>query len=159
MYRLRTDPKIVLQVVIFLACGCSVLAIVQAFELDERTVESWHKRAGEHCQAVHESLVEESEFDLQQVQADEIKAKLHGRSVWMVMAIMVSTRLWLGGIISERRDKGLIKSLASKVQKMARCRPLLLAVDELVTYVGAFQRAFRSPLPKYGAPGRPRLVA
>ena len=158
-YRLRTDPKIVLQVVILLAYGCPVQAIVRAFELDERTVKSWHERAGEHCQAVHEHLIEESELDLQQVQADEIKAKLQGRSVWMAMAIMVSTRLWLGGAISEHRDKALIDSLATKVRKMARCRPLLLAVDGLVTYVGAFQRAFRSPLPKYGASGRPRLVA
>ena len=148
-----------LQVVILLAYGCPVQAIVRAFELDERTVKSWHERAGEHCQAVHEHLIEESELDLQQVQADEIKAKLQGRSVWMAMAIMVSTRLWLGGAISEHRDKALIDSLATKVRKMARCRPLLLAVDGLVTYVGAFQRAFRSPLPKYGASGRPRLVA
>ena len=158
-YRLRTDPKIVIQVVTLLAYGCPVQAIVQAFELDERTVKSWHVRAGEHCQSVHEHIVEESELDLEQVQADEIKAKMHGRSVWMAMAIMVSTRLWLGGVISERRDKGLIDALVAKVRMMARCRPLLLAVDGLVTYVGAFQRAFRSPLPKHGAPGRPRLVA
>lgn len=158
-YRLRTDPRIVLQVIILLAYGCPVQAIVQAFGLDERTIKGWHERAGAHCQAVHEHLVEESELDLEQVQADEIKAKLQGRSVWMAMAIMVSTRLWLGGVISERRDKTLIDSLATKVRKMARCRPLLLAVDGLVTYVGAFQRAFRSPLPKHGAAGRPRLVA
>jgi transposase-like protein len=158
-YRLRTDPKIVIQVVTLLAYGCPVQAIVQAFELDERTVKSWHERAGQHCQSVHERIVEESELDLEQVQADEIKAKMHGRSVWMAMAIMVSTRLWLGGAISERRDKNLIEALVAKVRMMARCRPLLLAVDGLASYVGAFQRAFRSPLPKHGAPGRPRLVA
>ncbi len=33
---------------------------------------------------------------------------------------------------------------------MARCRPLLLAVDGLASYVIAFQRAFRSPLPRQG---------
>ena len=65
-----------------------VQAIVRAFELDERTVKSWHERAGEPSEAVHEHLIEESELDLQQVQADEIKAKLQGRSVWMAMAIV-----------------------------------------------------------------------
>ena len=35
----------------------------------------------------------------------------------------------------------------------------LLAVDGLVSYVSAFQAAFRSPLPRHGQPGRPRLVA
>ena len=158
-YRLRTDPKIVMQVVILLAYGCPVQAIVQAFELDERTVNDWHRRAGEHCQAVHEHVIEESQLDLQQVQADEIKVKMQGRSVWMALAIMVSTRLWLGGVISERRDKGLIEALASKVHQIALCRPLLLAVDGLATYVGAFRRAFRSPLPRYGSPGRPSMVA
>ena len=158
-YGLRTDPKIVIQVVTLQAYGCPSQAIVQAFGLDERTVKKWHERAGDHCQALHEHIVEESQLDLQQVQADEIKAKMQGRHVWIALAIMVSTRLWLGGVISERRDKGFIEALAAKVRKVARCRPLLLAVDGLVTYVGAFQRAFRSPLPKHGAPGRPRLVA
>ena len=158
-YRLRTDPMIVIQVLTLLAYGCPVQAIVQAFGLDERTVKKWHERAGEHCQALHEHIVEESQLDLQHVQADEIKVKMRGRYVWMALAIMVSTRLWMGGVISERRDKGLINALAAKVRKIARCRPLLLAVDGLVTYVGAFRRAFRSPLPRYGAPGRPALVA
>jgi transposase-like protein len=148
-----------MQVVTLRAYGCPTQAIVQAFGLDERTVQRWHERAGEHCQALHEHVVEESRLDLQQVQADEIKVKMQGRYVWMAMAIMVSTRLWLGGVVSQRRDKGLIEALAAKVRTMALCRPLLLAVDGLPTYVGAFQRAFRSPLPKHGAPGRPRLVA
>lgn len=157
-YRLRTDPTIVIQVIVLLAYGCPVQAIVQAFGLDERTVNKWHARAGAHCQALHEHVVEESQLDLVQAQADEIKVKMQGRHVWMALVIMVSTRLWLGGVISERRDKGLIDALAAKVRKVARCRPLLLAVDGLSTYVGAFQRAFRSPLPKHGRTGRPRLV-
>jgi len=35
---------------------------------------------------------------------------------------------------------------------------LLLAVDGLVSYVDAFQKAFRTPLPT-GKRGRPRLIA
>ena len=91
-YRLRTDPLIVIQVITLLAYGCPMQAIVQAFGLDERTVKKWHARAGAHCQTFHEHMVETSQLDLQQVQADEIKVKMKGHSVWMAMAIMVSTQ-------------------------------------------------------------------
>ena len=153
-YRLRTDPQIVMWVVILLAYGCPVQAIVAAFGFDERTVKSWWQRAGQHCQQLHEHLVESHQYDLQQVQADEIKVKIQGGSIWMAMAMMVSTRLWLGGVISPHRDKALIQSLADKVRAMALCRPVLIAVDGLPSYVKAFGRAFRSKLPRHGKPGR-----
>ena len=38
-------------------------------------------------------------------------------------------------------------------------RPLLLAVDGLASYVNAFRQAFRSPLPRRSAHGRPRLIS
>jgi transposase-like protein len=108
---------------------------------------------------VHEHLVEHSQLDLGQVQADEIKAKVQGGSIWMAMAMMVSTRLWLGGVISPRRDKALIQQLADKVRGLAVCRPILIAVDGLPSYVTAFKQAFRSKLPRYGQQGRARLRA
>jgi hypothetical protein len=73
-YRLRSDPTIVMYVIILLAYSCPVQAIVKAFGLDERTVRAWHARGGKHCQKVHEHFVENSQQDLQQVQADEINA-------------------------------------------------------------------------------------
>lgn len=158
-YRLRTDTVTVMIVVTLLAYGCPLQAIVKAFGFDERTVKSWWQRAGLHCQAVHEHIVEGQQFDLGQVQADEIKVKMQGRFVWMALAMMVSTRLWLAGAISQRRDMALIEQLAAKVRQMARCRPLLLSVDGFASYVSAFQKAFRSPLPTHGRRGRPRLVA
>lgn len=158
-YRLRTDAASVLLVITLMAYGCPVQAIVKAFGFDERTVQNWWQRSGEHCRAVHEHLVEKRQFDLQQVQADEIKAKTQGGSAWMAMAMMVPTRLWLGGVISPTRDYALIEQLVAKVRRMALCRPLLLAVDGLVSYVTAFQSAFRSPLPRHGQAGRPKLVA
>lgn len=157
-YRLRTESEIVIQVITLLSHGCPVPAIVAAFGYDERTINGWHQRAGEHCQAVHEEVVEKQKLDLGQVQADEIKAKMQGFSVWMAMAIMVGPRLWLGGVISQRRDKALIEQLVAKVRKIALCRPLLLAVDGLSSYPGAFWRAFRSPLPRRGQEGRPKLI-
>ncbi len=114
----------------------------------------WWQRAGWHCKVVHEHLVEKSQLDLEQVQADEIKAKVQGGSVWIAMAMMVPTRLWLGGVISPHRDKALIQAVADKVRAIALCRPVLIAVDGLPSYVKAFQRAFRSKIPRFGQPGR-----
>lgn len=159
-YRLRYDPTIVMYVVILLAYGCPVQATVKAFGLDERTVADWHERAGKHCQGVHEHLVEQSQQDLEQVQADEIKVKTQKGTYWMALAMAVSTRLWLGGVVSRKRDLDLIQSLIDKVRAIALCRPLLLAVDGLVSYVTAFRLAFRSKMPHWhGESGRCKMVS
>jgi hypothetical protein len=146
-------------VMTLVAYGCPAQAIVAAFRLDERTVRQWLLRAGAHSQAVHEGLVLAEARDLQQVQADEIKVKTQIGAVWMALALMVSTRLWLGGAVSPRRDLALIQTLVASIRQAALPRPLLLAVDGLSSYVTAFQQAFRSPLPRHGVCGRPRLVA
>lgn len=159
-YRLRTKPEIVMCVLVLLAYGCPIQAIVKAFLLDERTVRDWHKRAGQPCQQVHEHLVASSQHDLAQVQADEIKAKTQKGPLWMALAIWVPTRLWLGGVVSPKRDLGLIQALADKVRQMALCRPLLLAVDGLASYVSAFQNAFRSKFPRQaGETGRCKMMS
>jgi len=159
-YRLRTDPQIVMWVIILLAYGCPVQAIVKAFGLDERTVRDWHGRAGIQCKQVHEHIVENSQQALQQVQADEIKVKTQKGTYWMALAMVVSTRLWLGGVVSRKRDLVLIQALADKVRAVALCRPLLLAVDGLSSYITAFRLAFRSKLPRWGGEiGRCKLVS
>jgi len=159
-YRLRSDPQVILLVISLLVYGCPVQAIVKAFGMDERTVRSWWQRAGHQCAAVHEHLVGQSQLDLQQVQADEIKVKTQRGSVWMALAMMVPTRLWLGGAVGAQRDQDLIHRLVQCIRRVALCRPLLLAVDGLASYVSAFQAAFRSALPsRPGQTGRPRLIA
>ena len=158
LYRLRTSEAQVIQVLTLLAYGCPVAAIVQAFGFNERTVRGWWRRAGRHCQGVHAHLVAAHPLDLQQVQADEIRVRTQAGVYWMALALMVSTRLWLGGVISASRDADLIAALVQQVRQMARCRPLLLAVDGLASYVTAFQQAFRSPLPQHGRGGH-QLVA
>jgi len=159
-YRLRHAPELVIQVITLLAYGCPIQAIVKAFGLDERTVCDWQKRAGQHCQSVHEHVIESSPHDLQQVQADEIKVKTQKGTIWMALAIWVPTRLWMGGVVSPKRDLDLIQSLADKVRTMALCCPLLLAVDGLASYVSAFRHAFRSKFPRQeGETGRCRMVA
>ncbi len=159
-YRLRTSAETVLLVMALLAYGCPVQAIVKAFGFDERTVRNWWQRAGQHCQAVHEHSMSSAHLDLQQVQADEIKVKTQKGTFWMALALMVSTRLWLGGAVSARRDLVLIQTLAQQVRQIALCRPMLLAVDGLASYVTAFQAAFRTALPRRrGEKGRPQLIA
>ena len=89
-YRLRSDPQLVMCVIVLLAYGCPTQAIVKAFGLDERTVSDWQARAGKHCQQVHEHWVESSQHDLQQVQADEIKVKIQKGTIWMALAIWMT---------------------------------------------------------------------
>ena len=73
------------------------------------------------------------------------------------MALMVSTRLWLGGVVSAHRDKGLMRRLADRVRACARPGALLVAVDGLAASVHAFRCAVRSKAPRKG-PGRPHLA-
>jgi transposase-like protein len=155
-YRLRTAKDVVVIVVTLLAYGCPVQAIVMAFGLDERTVQGWQGRSGQHCQQVHEHLVEQPR-DLGQVQADEIRVKMQGLIVWMAMAIQVQTRLWLGGVVSQQRDKHLMRALMQRVRRCALCRSLLFCVDGCRAYIDAIRKAFREPIS--GQTGRPRLRA
>ena len=154
-YRLRTAKDVVVIVVTLLAHGCPIQAIVAAFGFDERTVVSWQERAGKHCEKVHQHLVERPR-DLGQVQADEIRVKKQGGIVWMAMALQVSTRLWLGGVLSAHRDADLIMALIRKVRACALCRALLFCVDGCQTYVRAIRSVFREPI-RSGKPRRPRL--
>ena len=108
---------------------------------------------------MHEQVIGNSQLDLQQVQADEIKGKAFGQNFWIAMAMMVSTRLWLGGAISPKRNLELIQALADQIRRIALCRELLLAVDGLASYVKAFRRAFRTSFRERGAQGRPQLIA
>jgi transposase-like protein len=155
-YRLRKSQDLVVIVITLLAYGCPVQAIVMAFGLDERTVMKWQSRSGQHCQHVHEHLVERPR-DLGQVQADEIRVKMQGLIVWMAMAIQVPTRLWLGGVVSQCRDRHLMRALMYRVRRCALCRSLLFCVDGCRAYIDAIRKAFREPIP--GQTGRPRLRA
>jgi transposase-like protein len=157
LYYLKKKTDLVVLVVTLLAHGCPVQAIVAAFGLDERTVAAWLRRSGEHCQRVHNKLVGEQRFELGQVQADELRVKAQGETLWLAQAIMVGTRLWLGGVVGSRRDYGLIAALVAQLRQVALCREMLLAVDGLASYVTVFRQAFRAPLHS-GKAGRPRLL-
>src|SRR4029450_7016746 len=131
-YRLRTAAGTVSLGVAWLAPGGAVQAIVAAFGFDERTIADWWARSGRQGQAVHAYLVEQPR-DLGQVQADELRVKKQGGLVWMALAMMGTTRLWLGGEVSEQRDIALIRRLVERVKRCAARRPLLVCTDGLVS--------------------------
>src|SRR3989449_11297971 len=154
-YRLRPSAETVVIIVTLLAHGCPVQAIVAAFGFDERTIAAWWARSGRQGQVVQEYLVEQPR-DLGQVQADELRVKKQGGIVWMALAMMVKTRLWLGGEVSEQRDMTLIRRLIERVRRCAARRPLLICTDGLVAYIRAIRETFRDPT-RTGKGGRPRL--
>jgi hypothetical protein len=155
LYRLRTSAETVTLVVTLLAHGCPRQAIVIAFGFDERTAARWGARAGVQGRAVQEHLVEQPR-DLGQVQADEIRVKTQRGIVWMALAMMVRTRLWLAGEVGERRNMTLIRQLIERVRRCAAYRPLLVCTDGLSAYVRPVRETFRDP-ERTGAHGRPRL--
>jgi transposase-like protein/IS1 family transposase len=154
-YRLRTSAETVVIVVTLLAPGCPVQAIVAAFGFDERTVADWWARSGRQGQAVQEYLVEQPR-DLGQVPADELRIKKQGGIVWMALAMMVKTRVWLGGEVSAQRDMPLIRRLIERVRRCAAHRPLLFCTDGLSPYIRAIRETLRDPV-RAGPGGRPRL--
>src|SRR5207302_9103763 len=146
---LRKPTDLIVIVVTLLTYGCPVQAIVHAFGLDERTVADWRDRAGKQCEQVHQALVEQGQLDLVHVQADEIRVKGRKMIAWMGLAMMVSTRLWLGGVVSLTRDKNLADRLLQQVRacSQAACA-LLICTDGWAAYPGSIKRAFREKVKK-----------
>jgi len=130
-YRLRTSAETVTRVVTLRAHGCPLQAVVVACGVDERTVAAWLRRAGVQGQAVQDHAVEHPR-DLGQGQADEIRVKKQGGVVWMALARMVRTRLWLAGEVSEPRDMTLMRRLSERVRRCAAHRPLWFCTDGLI---------------------------
>ena len=73
---------------------------------------------------------------------------------------MVSTRLWLGGVVSLTRDRSLADRLLTQVR--ACCQPLralLVCTDGWSAYPGSIRRAFREKVKKTVGRGRACLQA
>ena len=54
-----------------------------------------------------------------------------GRELWLALAMAVPSRLWLGGILSRRRDGKLLAAVVRMVRPCARSLALLVCVDGL----------------------------
>jgi len=141
---IRKPEELFVIVILLLAYGCPTQAIVHAFGLDERTVASWQHRAGKHCESVHKEKIERGLLDLIHVQADEIWVKMRGTVVWVALAMMVSTRLWIAGEVSKTRDRDLIDRLMEQVRRCCKeMVALLICTDGLPAYPKSILRAFR----------------
>jgi len=152
---LRKPEEFIVLVVTLLTYGCPVQAIVHAFSLDERTVAAWRDRAGVHCQKVHQAIIEQGQLDLMHVQADEIRVKGYKMIAWMGLAMMVSTRLWIAGVVQPSRDRSLADRLLQQVRRCAAClRPLLVLTDGWNAYPNSIRRAFREKVKLTSGVGR-----
>ncbi len=156
--RLHKSLDLVTLVLTLLTHGCPRQAVVAAHGLDERTVADWQQRAGRHSQRFHALPVPQGRVDLQHVQADDMWVKVLGRRLWMAMALAAPSRLWLGGVVSRRRDGRLIAAVVRMVRSCASSLAVLVCVDGLASYVTAFAQGFRHKLPREGRPGRSRLL-
>ncbi len=157
---LRTDEATVIRVVTLLAYGCPLQAIVHAFGLDERTVAAWQKRAGTHCKRVHMDVVQQGRVESRHIQADEIRAKGRKLVVWMALAMDVTTRLWLAGVVSQHRDRTLIDLLLQQARTCCQVvHGLLVCTDGFAAYPKSIVRAFREKVKTQAGPGRCRLEA
>jgi hypothetical protein len=157
LYRLTTPTELVTIVLTLLCHGCPLHALVAAFGLDERTVAAGRDRAGRHGQRFHEHQVLSGPVALGHVQADERFVQAVGRRLGMALAMAVPSRLWLGGVVSPKRELTLITAVVGMVRAAARSLAILVCVDGLASSVTAFTRVFRDPQ-RTGRRGRPRLV-
>ena len=155
-HRRRTEEALITLVIPLVSSGCPLVALEHACGLQPQTVRDWLEAAGLHAEAVHHEQVSQPR-DLGQVQADEVRVKTQCGIVWLAMALMVSTRLWLGGVLSTRRDQTLITRLVELVARCALGAPLLVVVDGFSSYVEAVRRAFRTREHR-GGRGAPRKV-
>ena len=156
---LRKPTELIVIVIVGLTYGCPIQAIVHAFELDERTVASWQHRAGKHCELVHKEKIERGILDLIHVQADEIWVKMRGAVVWVGLAIMVSTRLWIAVDVSKTRDSNLTDRLMEQVRRCCKAMAaLLICTDGFKAYPKSILRAFRYKVKETPGPGAARKV-
>lgn len=157
LYRVHKPHDLVATIVTLLAYGCPVQAIVAAFGLDERTIHHWQLMSGRQCRRVHEHIVQAGGVLLAHVQADELRVRVVGGVMWLASAISVSSRLWLGGVVQVRRDRGLIRTLLEGVRACGTFDALLLCTDGLSSYPKQALSVLRKPL-RTGRRGRPRLL-
>src|SRR5512142_2964994 len=73
----------------------------------------------------------------------------------MGLAMMVSTRLWVAGVVQVSRDRSLADLLMAQVRRSAQAlRPLLVLTDGWAAYPNSIRRAFREKVKKGAGVGR-----
>ena len=125
----QTPPETISRVVTLVSHGCPIAAIEAAFVVDRRTVRRWITEAGQHAERIHHHHVLQPRAT-EHVQADEVRVKLQGSCVWMAMAVVATTHLWLGGVVSPRRTLALITALLTLIQRSTVAGTRLLLVTD-----------------------------
>lgn len=129
--------------VIVLTYGCPMQAVAHAYGLDERrTVAHGQDQAGQHCQRLHHAVVEQASLDLIHVQANAIRVRGQGMTVWVA------------GIVSWTRERELADRLLARVRRCAAAvRPLLVCPDGWAADPGRIRRACRENIKRTRGPG------
>jgi transposase-like protein len=93
LYRLKTPPQRVGEVLSALAEGMSVDAAVRVFGHGEPTLRRWLARAGAHAGRLHQRLC--AHLQLPHVQLDEIRTRLRRRTnvLWLWLAVDPCTKI------------------------------------------------------------------
>jgi IS1 family transposase/transposase-like protein len=93
LYRLKTPPQRIGEVLSALAEGLDVAAAVRVFGHAEATILRWLPRSGMHAQRVHRHLFRN--LHLWHIQLDELKTRLRSKSheLWLWVAIDVQTKV------------------------------------------------------------------
>jgi IS1 family transposase len=156
---IRKSEDDYVKVITLLAYGAPIQAIVHAFQINERTVAKWRDRAGMHCEAVHKEKIERGLLDLIHIQADEIWLKIRGAVLWVGLAIMAPTRLWIAVEVSKKRDSDLTDNLMQQVHRCAlACCAILICTDGFSAYPKSILKAFRKKVKDTPGPGASKKV-
>jgi transposase-like protein/IS1 family transposase len=156
---IRKSEDDYIKVITLLAYGTPIQAIVHAFQLDERTVAKWRDHAGMHCEAIHKEKIERGLLDLIHVQADEIWLKIKGAVLWVALAIMAPTRLWIAVEVSKKRDSNLTDNLMQQVRRCALSLcAILICTDGFSAYPKSIRKAFRNKVKDTPGPGAAKKV-
>src|SRR6266496_3524474 len=111
------------------------------------------------CEKVHKDKIEQGKLDMIHVQADEIWVKARGTIAWMGLAIMVPTRLWVAGVVSQTRERKLADQLLQQVRRASKTLcDLLICTDGWSPYPNSIKRFFREKIERAGKRGRCSLV-
>lgn len=162
---LKTDTSIIVLIVTLIAYGCPIAAIEAAFGFERRTIRKWIRKTGTHVKNVHQEIVLQPQV-LQHVQVDELFARTQqgatrksSRHRWCYLfsAISTTTRLWLGAVVSDKRDRAAARTMAQMIHSACFQNPLLVVTDGFRGYQQAFMKTFRTTI-KTGKAGRPRQV-
>jgi transposase-like protein/IS1 family transposase len=123
LYRLKTLPAIIAQVLHAVAEGLSLQATARVFHLPDATVQRWLTRAGLHSHALHDQLLRG--LHLPHVQLDELRLKLRGaaEAAWLWVACDARTKLIPAFVLGPRTQ-----TLANQLVHELVCR---LAPGEL----------------------------